>query len=160
MTLIDNGNVLVCGGHNGTAYFATCEIYTPSTNLWATFPSLSTATSYFTLVTLNEHPYILGGLVRGVGAVNTVFTFLNGVWTDRSVAPIPIAIYEHAAIQFLPTTALVCGGRTTNTSTSVQSACFTFSAPANHWTPMGPLHTARAGHGMIMYNREWGGGKQ
>jgi hypothetical protein len=49
------------------------------------------------------------------------------------------------------TTALVCGGATTFTADSAQSACYSYAPDGDAWTNALSLKTARWAHGMAVY---------
>lgn len=88
-----SGNVLVCGGDNGTNPIASCEQFNPAGNgglgSWATFTSLKTARRDPSLFLLNPSSNVLavGGpstptAERFNGGASTIAGCAPGVWTN------------------------------------------------------------------------------
>jgi len=154
MTLLNNSDVLVCGGAGTNA----CWLYTVGANAWTSFASLPMTELYnFAMVTLDGRPYVFGG-VNSTQTFNTVYTFDANMWTART--PMRVALHAHSAVALGTDTALVCGG-TTSGGSSVQSACYSYAALKDVWTSAAQLNTARAGHGMCVYKDRvlvYGGG--
>ena len=146
MTLLGN-DVLVCGGSN-TQYLSSCALYIVSLNEWAaaaTIPPLPVAMSSFPMITLHTRPYVFGGQA-GDYRVNTVFTLdISNAWATRT--SMKQAVSEHTAVALDTNTALVCGGL----GSGVQSACFSYAAKEDVWSPAAQMITARHDHGMAVY---------
>jgi hypothetical protein len=144
-------DVLFCGGsYNGTE-LSLCELYTPGSNTWNTFPSLLAPIRVFAMLTLGQcldrgQPVVFGGW-NGTNRVNTVYTLQDRVWRAR--APMPHALTDHAAVQVDCSTAIVCGGW--NSSHAVQ-ACYLYNAKTDAWTVMPVMNTERYGHAMTVYH--------
>jgi hypothetical protein len=133
MTLIDDGaNVLLCGGVNNET-LSTCVSYIALTNVWVSFASLPVALRSHTMLTLNvnnaanKQAFVFGGY-NGKSAVNTVYTFDTAAasWIER--VQMPVALQSHTAVALAGATALVCGGRTDDSGTTGQSACYMFES--------------------------------
>jgi len=151
MTLVDDGNVLMCGGYNNGTYFSKCLLYNAAVNGWSTIPSLPLAIAGFPMITLHGRPFVCGGSNDSRILSSTVYTFdTSGVWSARASMPVGL-LWHNAVANDTLDTALVCGGQTELDDSSVQSACYTYSFTANAWTPAASLNTARASHGMAVY---------
>ena len=148
MTRLDN-DVLVCGGYNTTQYLSSCNLYIASINQWAgaaTIPPLPVALAYFPMITLLTRPYVFGGQTSS-GVVNTVYTFDRAnAWATRT--PMERAVFAHTAVALDTNTTLVCGGIS---NSGVQSACFSYAAAKDVWSPAAQMITARYEHGMAVY---------
>jgi hypothetical protein len=152
MSMLGN-DVLVCGGWNNTA-LSSCTLYTPGNDTWNTFPSLPVHLRQLAMLTLDSgfgggQPFVFGGRTNvGTSNVNTVYTFEDGAWRAR--AHMPHALFSHAAVQVDNSTAMVCGGW--NSSPAMQSDCYLYNAKTDEWIATAKMNTARAGHGMAVYN--------
>jgi hypothetical protein len=159
MTLLGN-DVLVCGGfHLGVGFLSSCNLYKASINKWAaaaTISALPDVMNKFTMITLHTRPYVFGGNAGGF-LLNTVYTLdTSNVWTART--PMIFAVYSHTAVALATNTALVCGGwvwgmgwRDSTHPTPALSACSSYSATNDVWSPAAQMNTARYGHGMAVY---------
>ncbi|CAM6004286.1 unnamed protein product [Sphagnum balticum] len=147
MTLLGN-DVLVCGGFEESS----CDLYNASINEWAaaaTIPPLPVAMFRFSMIALHTRPYVFGGKAGGDVILNIVYTFdTSNTWSTRT--PIERAVFDHTAVALDTNTALVCGG--TNDGSVVFSACYSYAAKEDVWSPAAPMITARRMHGMAVYN--------
>ena len=147
MTLFGN-DVLVCGGGNGQ-YLSSCALYNSSINEWAaaaTIQPLPVAMDSFPMITLHTRPYVFGGWTGSV-VVNTVYTFdTSNAWATRT--PMERAVTDHTAVALDTNTALVCGG---SNGSEVLSACFSYAATKDVWSPSAQMNAARYRHGMAVY---------
>jgi len=162
MSLFGNrGNVLVCGGvdhQNGE--MSSCELYTPVNNTWTTFASLPVAVTHFAMVTLLKcagnggQPFVFGGFSwAGSTHVASVYAYMDNTSEWRARESMPTAIASHAALQIDHAIALVCGG---HSGYNLQSACNTYHAMDDVWSPVSAMNAARQSHGMAVYNgRAW-----
>ncbi len=147
MTLLGN-DVLVCGGQGAQGqYLPSCALYNASINGWAaaeSIQSLPVAMVEFPMITLHTRPYVFGGAVAGAGRVNTVYTFdTSDAWVTRT--PMERAVGGHTAVALDTNTALVCGGIGSG------SACFSYAATKDAWSPAAQMNSERVGHGMAVY---------
>ncbi len=127
MTLLVNGDILVCGGY----WTSNCALYSSVGNKWSTFASLPMEIINFAMITLHDsRPYVFGG-VNSSTILNTVYTFdaTNAKWTPR--APMQRPLWRHTAVAFNTNTAMVCGGGTT--SNAVQSQCYKYTTCICGW---------------------------
>ena len=147
MTLLGN-DVLVCGGYNGQL-LSSCALYIAPINEWApaaTIQPLPVAMQSFPMITLHTRPYVFGGWTGSV-EVNTVYTLnTSNAWATRT--PMERAVSDHTAVALDANTALLCGGIS---GSGVQSACFSYAAAADVWSPAAQMITARYWHGMAVY---------
>jgi hypothetical protein len=152
MTLLGD-DVLVCGGNDQYYEFlSSCDLYNASINKWAapaTIHPLPVVLYSFAMITLLTRPFVFGGAATSGGVVNTVYTLdtLN-TWATRT--PMERAVFALAAVALDTNTALVCGGTDGSTNGSV-SACSSYAATKNVWSPAAQMITARHGHGMAVY---------
>src|SRR6516164_4563442 len=64
--MLSNGSVLVAGGSDGTNYFATAQLYHPSTGVWTPTGSMATGRDNSAAVVLaNGKVLVEGGLGSG-----------------------------------------------------------------------------------------------
>jgi hypothetical protein len=149
MALLGN-DVLLCGGSAKEKYLSSCDLYNASIYQWvaaATIPPLPVVLAYFPMTTLHTRPYVFGGYAKNMpGIVNTVYTFdTSNAWATRK--PMQQAVRESTAVALDTNTALVCGG----SGLGVLSACFSYAATEDVWSPAAPMITARCMHGMAVY---------
>ncbi|CAM6004282.1 unnamed protein product [Sphagnum balticum] len=151
MTLLGN-DVLVCGGGDdemNETLLSSCSLYNASINKWAavaTIPPLPVALTSFPMITLHTRPYVFGGHAGSV-EVNTVYTLdTSNAWATR--APMEEAVNSHTAVALDTNTALVCGGYN---GSAIQSACSSYAATEDVWSPAAQMITARWAHGMAVY---------
>ena len=145
MTLLGN-DVLVCGG----VELSSCDLYNAPINQWAaaaTIPPLPVAMFYFRMITLHTRPYVFGGrTLCSHSIVNTVYTFDTfNAWATRT--PMQRAVGGHTAVALDTNTALVCGG---GNSSAMLSACSSYAATEDVWSPAAQMITARYSHGMAV----------
>jgi N-acetylneuraminic acid mutarotase len=99
-TVTNNTTIIVCGGINGPL-IDSCEQYTYTTHAWTIIPSLPINTRSSTMITLNDHVYVFGGLVDSGGDAcsnsNQVFMFDGERWS--SMTNMPVGLSAHAGVQ-------------------------------------------------------------
>jgi hypothetical protein len=109
-------------------------------------PPMPVAMNEFPMITLRTRPYVFGGSASGI-AVDTVYTFdTSNEWATRT--PMERSVYSHTAVALDTNTALVCGG---HDGSAVLSACSSYAATEDVWSPAAQLITARFRHGMAAY---------
>jgi len=64
-TVLDNGDVLVCGGTDGTQTLASCELHNSGDNTWVIVSTMSEARSYHTATLLTNGTVLIAGGVHG-----------------------------------------------------------------------------------------------
>ncbi|NLH39571.1 MAG: T9SS type A sorting domain-containing protein [Elusimicrobia bacterium] len=64
-TVLNNGDVLVCGGTDGTQTLASCELYNSADNAWVIVSTMSEARSYHTATLLTNGTVLIAGGVHG-----------------------------------------------------------------------------------------------
>ena len=60
-TEIIDGNIYAIGGHNGSTYNSSVEVYDIDTDTWTTLSSMSVERAYFQTKTINGKIYAIGG---------------------------------------------------------------------------------------------------
>eukprot|EP00929_Paragymnodinium_shiwhaense_P014211 TRINITY_DN122104_c0_g1_i1.p1 TRINITY_DN122104_c0_g1~~TRINITY_DN122104_c0_g1_i1.p1 ORF type:complete len:458 (-),score=103.15 TRINITY_DN122104_c0_g1_i1:72-1445(-) len=71
------GTIFVCGGHNGTQFLNTVDVYVPTGDLWCPGPPMRGRRSYAGAAVLKGALHVLGG-VNGVGVLNSAESFNPG----------------------------------------------------------------------------------
>lgn len=72
-TLLQNGNVLVCGGYNGK-YISTAEVYDVESNQWSSTGSLIESRKMGTTTLLpDERVLVIGGITSNYLASAEIF---------------------------------------------------------------------------------------
>ncbi len=144
MTLLPSGNVLVCGGNNGTADLATVEIYTAATGIWATAGSMSSARSYHTATLLPNGKVLIAGGRNG--AANLAGTELydpdTNTWT--TTGSMSAARNTHTATLLSNGRVLAVGGN--NAAGIAVATAETFDPLLNAWTAVASPTYARDRH--------------
>ncbi|MBI4200436.1 MAG: hypothetical protein HY535_08205 [Chloroflexi bacterium] len=86
-----NGKLYVAGGHDGTQYLATLEVYDPATNTWASLSPMLTAQHSVGGGVINGKLYVVGGIGAGNQKLATleVYDPATNTWTTK--APMPTA---------------------------------------------------------------------
>jgi N-acetylneuraminic acid mutarotase len=149
--------IIVCGGWNGSSdsSIVSCEQYNPPTQKWNMITSLPTPTSYFAMVTLNNHAYTFGTRGECVSAPPPVYMFDGQNWKPKSsIAGLP---YEyHAGVAFDADRALICGGYAYKGGSCQDSvsACFIYSASSDSWTQAASMAQIRCGHSIVTFEGE------
>jgi hypothetical protein len=88
-TVLNNGDVLVCGGTDGTQTLASCELYNSGDNTWVIVSTMSEARSYHTATLLTNGTVLIAGGVHGD--------------VDESMAMDSAEIYYPQTKTFVPT---------------------------------------------------------
>ncbi len=105
-TLLQNGKVLVVGGHNGVGAIATAELYDPATGIWSLTGPLLTPRYRHTATLLPDGKVLVAG---GAGASYSAELFdpVSGTWT--ATGPLVIARDYHTATLLQNGKVLVAG---------------------------------------------------
>jgi len=90
--MLSSGDVLVCGGTDGTTILASCEDFGTS---WSAAPSMASARAELTLTSSGSKVLAAGGR-NASGAVPTAEILNGGAWTQA--APLGVARYGHVAV--------------------------------------------------------------
>ena len=134
------GQPFICGGETPTAPFQTqsCDLYSATTG-WTVAGNLPYTVAFAAMTSLNGVPYIFGGMTsQNADVTNRVLKY-NSVaktWTD--VAPMPVPLVYHSAVNVSSDVAMVCGGQTVWDPNQPRSAkCYLYISTINLWTEMG-----------------------
>jgi hypothetical protein len=144
-TLLQNGTVLVAGGHlaNGTAV-AAAEVYDPVANTWTAVASMPSAQSCHTATLLNNGQVLVAGGYDASDNYTAAASLYDPVANAWSTAPNMLAARVGHTATLLPSgQVLVAGG--INAGGSVQSGEI-YDPVANSWSSAGAMLQARSGH--------------
>jgi len=106
-TLLNNGKVLLTGGHSGTAFLASAELYDPATGIFTATGSMTITRDYHTVTLLNNGKVLLVG-GQGGGASAEVYDPVTGTFT--ATGSMTIARYLHTATLLNNGKVLIAGG--------------------------------------------------
>jgi MYXO-CTERM domain-containing protein len=138
-TLLEDGRVLVTGGH-GADYLRSTEIFDASTGHWSAGPDLSAGRDLATLTRLDDNTVVIAGGSNSAGAVASAERYdpLANTWT--TIGALATARFGHTAA-LLPTGELVvAGGFGSTLPTTIE-----LLDPATAlWSPGGTLGAGRA----------------
>ena len=148
-TLLPNGQVLVAGGYNQTAFvdspvpLTSAELYNPATGTWTITGSMNFARVYHTATLLpNGQVLVAGGFSPGSLASAELYNPATGTWTITG--SMNTARYSHTAALLSNGQVLVAGGCCTG---GLQIASAELYNPATGtWTTTGSMSTGRADH--------------
>jgi len=153
-TLLANGKVLVAGGVNGIGIgsktLSSCQIYDPSTGVWAATGSLKTARWGHAAVLLNSGEVLVtGGVGSNTNDLSTceIYNPHTGVWTMTGSHATPRA--NHPAT-LLPSGKVLVTGGWNYESGAATSTCEIYNPATGHWTSTGSLLTERYNHAAIL----------
>ncbi|MFS8071762.1 MAG: Kelch repeat-containing protein, partial [Byssovorax sp.] len=142
-TLLGSGNVLLTGGHDGSSYLASSELYLPAMSAWSAAAPMLAGRGVHTATSLAGGKVLVAG---GVGAGGLPLTSaelydpVSNTWA--AVAPMSVGRSGHSATLLLSGKVLVAGGGDAATLTSVEL----YDPSANAWLPAGPMNTGRGAH--------------
>jgi hypothetical protein len=133
-TLLNNGKVLVAGGHDQSSSFANADLYDPSTNTWSTTGSMNAARNNHIATRLNNGKVLVAGGHDSSSylASAELYDPSTGTWstTDGRI----IARHNHKAVLLNNGKVLVAGG--SNNSSKFASAELGTLIPGNTLTGM------------------------
>ena len=109
-TLLPNGQVVVAGGYNGTAYLNSAEIYEPGTGNWSFTGPLTTGRSQQTATLLPNGKVLVVGGYNGTACLNSAELYdpATGKWTPTG--SLAAARSNHTATLLPNGKVLVAGG--------------------------------------------------
>jgi hypothetical protein len=145
-TLLNNGNVLVAAGWNGTTATSTSLLYNPSPSpgTWAFTNGMSTARYAHTATLLADGTVlVVGGITSGTTATNAVevYSLTTGSWTTKTA--IPTARAYHTATLLANGTVLVAGGISGSTYLTTSHI---YNPATNAWTAGPSMSKAHVNH--------------
>jgi len=136
-TLLNNGKVLVIGGHNGATVNASAEVYDAPTGTFSPTGSLSTPRSGHTATLLQDGTVLIaGGYFNGASA--EVYNPATGTFSP--VANMTTPRYFHAATLLRNGKVLITGGDAAQTTAEL------FDPVSGTFTPTGSMSTPRLFH--------------
>ena len=151
-TLLDDGTVLVAGGHDYAGTLNSSMIYTPGTGVWAvTQTAGNTPTTLNNARRNNTATKLASGKVLVAGGVGTGGILATAELYDSSLGTWTLAVsmaferYNHTATLLSNGKVLVTGGIAVDGS-SILNTVEIYDPTGNSWTTVTPMATARAGH--------------
>lgn len=165
LTLLSNGKVMVSGGVEVTLLFGIpigvtstnkTQLYTPSTNSWATGPAMPSGRAYHheSQVTLADGRVLMTGgvfvpdLVNALNATSIaaadVYNPTTNTWQATTMSRQRTG---HSATRLANGDVIVCGGAEGVVQTQIViNAVARFSPATNTWADLAPLVEPRAAH--------------
>ncbi|WP_437485022.1 kelch repeat-containing protein [Sorangium sp. So ce1014] len=152
-TRLLNGKVLLAGGHDWGAAFASAELYDPTDDTWSLVSPMPVGRFFHTATLLQDgEVLVVGGrdeygilsTVEGVerGPVDTVlYDPMTDAWTSR--ASMTTSRMYHTATLLRDGKVLVAGG---GTISSTLSGAELYDPETDTWTPAASMSTARSDH--------------
>ena len=151
-TLLDDGTVLVAGGHDYAGTLNSSMIYTPGTGAWAvtqtagnTPTTMKNARRNYTATKLVSGKVLAAGGVGtgGILATSELYDSSSGTWT--LAGSMAYERYNHTATLLSNGKVLVTGGIAVD-GLSILNTVEIYDSTGNSWTTVTPMATARAGH--------------
>lgn len=146
--LLDDGRVLIIGGHGNGSIQSSCEIFDPETGQWSLTGSLSIGRYNFGLVKLQGgRPLVIGGVNSGRGILKSceVFDPIGGQWSLTDSLNIARGWYGSPHYN-QGGTVLLSDGKVLiiNGSTGIPtSSCEMFDPELEIWTLVAPTNQSR-----------------
>jgi Kelch motif protein/galactose oxidase-like protein len=141
--LLQDGQVLVMGGNNGTSDLSSAELYNPATGKWRAVGDMGAVRTNFTATALpNGEALIAGGEVAGAPTGSAeLFNPASGTFSPTGSMSTP---RENQSATLLPNgLVLVAGGDEGSGSTAISNADL-FNPATRTFTPTGSMNVARS----------------
>ncbi|MFN8496429.1 MAG: kelch repeat-containing protein [Anaerolineae bacterium] len=153
-TLLPNGKVLVVGGRkDGGTYYASAELYDPTTNTWSSAGSMSTTRGYHTATLLPDGRVLVAGGYSWNGGGSLASSELYDPTTNSwsPAGDMSTERYNHTATLLPNGKVLVVGGVSVmpvwhDVVYPVYSTAELYDPVSNIWFPAGSMSTARFVH--------------
>lgn len=144
-------NIYVPGGLDGSTYYNTLQIYTPTLNTWGYGAPMPAAVGRYAAVVLNDKLYVMGG-GTGSTSYNTVYIY-DPVLNSWSTGVPMLTGRTHAVAATIGGKIYVAGGGTVGTGT-VTNSVEVFDPVAGSWSYVAsaPQVWAAAADG-VLYDR-------
>jgi hypothetical protein len=141
-TLLPNGKVLVSGGHNGSSYLATAEVYDPASGTWSATGSMASPRYYHSATLLPNGKVLVSGGQNGSSYLTTaeVYDPATGTWSVAT--PMASARYRHTATLLPNGKVLVSGG----SNSSGYVAAEVYDPATGTWSAAGSMAAPRDQH--------------
>jgi hypothetical protein len=149
-TLLDDGRVLVAGGHggSGSSIHASAELFDPATNTWSLAAPMNIPRSSHTAIRLADGRVLVSGNLRpastslGIVASAEVYDPRTNAWSVVAAPNVPRAV--HTMTLLADGTVLAAGG-VDNDDVALRSA-ETFDPRTGRWEFTAPMITGRFNH--------------
>lgn len=140
-TLLNNGRVLVAGGHSSYT-LSFCELFDPAFGTWTTLQSLATPRAGHVLVTLGSGHVLAAAGENGSTYLTSAERYDPIAETWSSAGSMAVSGYYPTASVLPDGRVLVAGGY----NGAMLSAAATYDPATNSWSSVSPMATARAFH--------------
>ncbi len=131
-----NEEPIVCGGYAGLVLYTNCWTY--KSGAWTTSTPLTTARGFATYTDSpfpGQKLFVIGGrnfeATRPVGDLKTIEYFTTSGWVSSTIIA-PDTFEQHCSVLFNPTSVMVIGGITSQSSNSDQT--YIYNSKTNAWT--------------------------
>src|SRR6266480_2605975 len=144
---LNNGDILLAGGTDGTSVLASAEVYSPSSDGWTPTGTMAEAREYFPSVTLPGGKVLVTGGLGSSGSVLTgaeLYDPASGTWS--SAGALAVGRYYHTATLLKGGQVLVTGGCTVSGCSTFTGESELYDPATNSWSASGSLGTARWSH--------------
>lgn len=142
-TTLQNGQVLVTGGYDGSNFLASAELYDPATNSWAITGSMSMARSSHRATLLLDGKVLVTGGYDGIGylASAELYDPETGSWS--SAGSMSTARFGNTSTLLPNGKVLVAGGYT---GIAFLSTSELYDPATNSWSTAGSMSVQRLAH--------------
>lgn len=145
-TLLQNGKVLVVGGHNtNSSPLSSAELYNPATNSWSSAGNMSLARMLHTATLLpNGKVLVVGGETTGGATLSSVELYDPATNSWSSAGNMSVARAKHAATLLPNGKVLAVGG--VGTGNSLLSSAELYDPATNNWSNAAGMSKSRDSH--------------
>jgi PKD repeat protein len=144
--LTSNGNVLVSGGSSQSSDLATCEIFDPTTGVWAATGSMTDTRYRSVSIALPS-----GKIINVGGDPNLksceIYEESTGFWTSTGSFNISRAA---CSVTLLADGSIIAAGGGNLPNNAITSTCELYNPVSGNWTYTGNLNSARESQNAVM----------
>ncbi len=153
--LLDNGEILVCGGQRNQTYTNASELYNPATNEWRITGTMREARERHGLVRLTDGRVLAAGGGRGGGtALSTceLFDPATETWsyTGALMTPRFTGGSQAGNIVLLSNEKILFAGGSTSGNVTLNT-CEIYEMASGIWQQTGSMSAARSDYGIVNY---------
>jgi N-acetylneuraminic acid mutarotase len=142
--LLTNGQVLACGGYNGTNALSDAALFNPDTGAWTVTNSMNVARYLHTATLLTNGQVLVAGGCDGTNPLVRAELYNPATGTWASLVSMSKARYGHTASLLIDGRVLISGG--VGTSGTPTNSAEVYDPVAGTWTATGAMVAPRSGH--------------